>query len=115
MKCFVLTINLALYFGRSCPDASATESCQGSEPGVDDVSVWSGETDEGLEMSQQMMTDSHSLLPELQLENEEYLMNISSRLQAAVEKLLVAITETTNQVHHSILNCGPHRKSIFSV
>ncbi|XP_071229891.1 A-kinase anchor protein 9-like isoform X3 [Salvelinus alpinus] len=84
-------------------DASATESCQGSEPGVDDVSVWSGETetDEGLEMSQQMMTDSHSLLPELQLENEEYLMNISSRLQAAVEKLLVAITETTNQLEHA--------------
>ncbi|XP_029591189.1 A-kinase anchor protein 9 isoform X4 [Salmo trutta] len=82
-------------------DASVTESCQGSEPGVDDVSMWSGETDEGLEMSQQMMTDSHSLLPELQLENEEYLMNISSRLQAAVEKLLVAITETTNQLEHA--------------
>ncbi|XP_042165991.1 A-kinase anchor protein 9 isoform X5 [Oncorhynchus tshawytscha] len=84
-------------------DALATESCQGSEPGVDNVSVWSGETetDEGLEMSQQMMTDSHSLLPELQLENEEYLMNISSRLQAAVEKLLVAITETTNQLEHA--------------
>uniref|UniRef100_A0A8C7H0C9 Pericentrin/AKAP-450 centrosomal targeting domain-containing protein n=1 Tax=Oncorhynchus kisutch TaxID=8019 RepID=A0A8C7H0C9_ONCKI len=74
-----------------------------SHPGVDNVSVWSGETemDEGLEMSQQMMTDSHSLLPELQLENEEYLMNISSRLQAAVEKLLVAITETTNQLEHA--------------
>ncbi|XP_045081973.1 A-kinase anchor protein 9 isoform X2 [Coregonus clupeaformis] len=89
--------------GISCPDASTTESCQGSETGVDDVSVWSGEieTDEGLEMSQQMMTDS--LLPgaELQLENEEYLMNISSRLQAAVEKLLVAITETTNQLEHA--------------
>uniref|UniRef100_A0A8C7NTV1 Pericentrin/AKAP-450 centrosomal targeting domain-containing protein n=1 Tax=Oncorhynchus mykiss TaxID=8022 RepID=A0A8C7NTV1_ONCMY len=84
-------------------DALVTESCQGSEPGVDNVSVWSGETetDEGLEMSQQMMTDSHSLLPELQLENEEYLMNISSRLQAAVEKLLVAITETTNQLEHA--------------
>uniref|UniRef100_A0A674BXI8 Pericentrin/AKAP-450 centrosomal targeting domain-containing protein n=1 Tax=Salmo trutta TaxID=8032 RepID=A0A674BXI8_SALTR len=85
----------------SLVDASVTESCQGSEPGVDDVSMWSGETDEGLEMSQQMMTDSHSLLPELQLENEEYLMNISSRLQAAVEKLLVAITETTNQLEHA--------------
>ncbi|XP_045077909.1 A-kinase anchor protein 9-like isoform X2 [Coregonus clupeaformis] len=86
-------------------DASTTESCQGSETGADNVSVWSGETetDEGLEMSQQMMTDSHSLLPgsELQLENEEYLMNISSRLQAAVEKLLVAITETTNQLEHA--------------
>ncbi|XP_021427846.2 A-kinase anchor protein 9 isoform X8 [Oncorhynchus mykiss] len=86
-------------------DASTTESCQGSETGAGDVSVWSGETemDEDLELSQQMMTDCHILLPgaELQLENEEYLMNISSRLQAAVEKLLVAITETTNQLEHA--------------
>ncbi|XP_029587839.1 A-kinase anchor protein 9 isoform X2 [Salmo trutta] len=86
-------------------DASTTESCQGSKTGAGDVSVWSGETetDKGLELSQQMMTDCHSLLPgaELQLENEEYLMNISSRLQAAVEKLLVAITETTNQLEHA--------------
>nr|XP_046181660.1 A-kinase anchor protein 9-like [Oncorhynchus gorbuscha] len=86
-------------------DASTTESCHGSETGVGDVSMWSGETamDEDLELSQQMMTDCHILLPgaELQLENEEYLMNISSRLQAAVEKLLVAITETTNQLEHA--------------
>ncbi|XP_028978659.2 A-kinase anchor protein 9 isoform X3 [Esox lucius] len=86
-------------------DASTGGSCQGSETGVDDVSLWSGETetDEGLEISQLGTTDSHSLLPgaELQLENEEYLMNISSRLQAAVEKLLVAITETTNQLEHA--------------
>ncbi|XP_064839611.1 A-kinase anchor protein 9 isoform X8 [Oncorhynchus masou masou] len=86
-------------------DASTTETCQGSETGAGDVSVWSGETemDEDLDLSQQMMTDCHVLLPgaELQLENEEYLMNISSRLQAAVEKLLVAITETTNQLEHA--------------
>nr|XP_029514210.1 A-kinase anchor protein 9-like isoform X4 [Oncorhynchus nerka] len=86
-------------------DASTTESCQGSETGAGDVSVWSGATamDEDLDLSQQMMTDCHILLPgaELQLENEEYLMNISSRLQAAVEKLLVAITETTNQLEHA--------------
>lgn len=122
MKCILLTINFSLHF--SCPDASTTESCQGSKTGAGDVSMWSGETetDKGLELSQQMMTDCHSLLPgaELQLENEEYLMNISSRLQAAVEKLLVAITETTNQVRHSKVHlvrawcaqhkgCGPHR------
>ena len=58
---------------------------------MDDVSAWSGETDEGLEVSD-------SLLQGAELQNEEYLMNISARLQAAVEKLLVAITETTNQV-----------------
>uniref|UniRef100_A0A4W5NCG0 Pericentrin/AKAP-450 centrosomal targeting domain-containing protein n=1 Tax=Hucho hucho TaxID=62062 RepID=A0A4W5NCG0_9TELE len=87
---------------------AAGESCSiplSGKTGADDVSVWSGETetDEGLELSQQMMTDCRSLLPGavLQLENEEYLMNISSRLQAAVEKLLVAITETTNQLEHA--------------
>ncbi|KAJ8267683.1 hypothetical protein COCON_G00128550 [Conger conger] len=69
-----------------------SDSCHGSSAAGDDVSVWSGETetDEGL------MSSLHTGA-EPQLENEEYLMNISSRLQAAVEKLLVAITETTNQ------------------
>lgn len=33
-----------------------------------------------------------------QLENEEYLMGISSRLQTALEKMLMAISDTTNQV-----------------
>ncbi|KAG7458289.1 hypothetical protein MATL_G00236630 [Megalops atlanticus] len=77
------------------------DSCHGSEAGRDDASVWSGGTvtDEGLEMSQQLMD---SLLgAELRLENEEYLMSVSSRLQAAVEKLLVAITKTTNQLEHA--------------
>ncbi|KAM4631015.1 A-kinase anchor protein 9 isoform 1-T1 [Polymixia lowei] len=78
------------------------ESCQGSETGADDVSVWSGETetDEGLEMSQQM-TESLLLGAATQLENEEYLMGISTRLQTALERMLVAITETTNQVEHA--------------
>ncbi|XP_061110076.1 A-kinase anchor protein 9 isoform X2 [Conger conger] len=73
-----------------------SDSCHGSSAAGDDVSVWSGETetDEGL------MSSLHTGA-EPQLENEEYLMNISSRLQAAVEKLLVAITETTNQLEHA--------------
>ncbi|XP_036411343.1 A-kinase anchor protein 9 isoform X3 [Megalops cyprinoides] len=77
------------------------DSCHGSGAGGDDASVWSGGTvtDEGLEMSQQLMD---SLLGvELRLENEEYLMSVSSRLQAAVEKLLVAITKTTIQLEHA--------------
>ncbi|XP_062343150.1 A-kinase anchor protein 9 [Osmerus eperlanus] len=74
----------------------STESCHGSETRGDDASVWSGETDEGLEVSD-------SLLQGAELQNEEYLMNISARLQAAVEKLLVAITETTNQLEHARL------------
>ncbi|KAJ8000250.1 hypothetical protein DPEC_G00202890 [Dallia pectoralis] len=89
---------------RPARDASPAESCHGSETEADDGSAWSGETeaDKGLETSQLGAEDSHSLLPgaELQMENEEYLMNISARLQAAVEKLLVAITETTNQECH---------------
>ncbi|KAL4629820.1 A-kinase anchor protein 9 isoform X3 [Arapaima gigas] len=81
---------------------ASPDSCQGSEAGVDDVSVWSGETetDEGLETSQPL-TESLLSGTEVQLENEECLMNISSRLQAAVEKLLVAINETTNQLEHA--------------
>ena len=77
----------------------STESRYGSETGADDVSVWSGETDEGLEASDSLMQGA-------ELQNEEYLMNISARLQAAVEKLLVAITETTNQVWLAVLAVG---------
>nr|XP_015213351.1 PREDICTED: A-kinase anchor protein 9 isoform X4 [Lepisosteus oculatus] len=80
-------------------DASS-ESCYGSEAGRGDGSVWSGETEEGLEMSQRL-TDGLFQGADLQLENEECLMSISSRLQGAVEKLLEAITETTNQLEHA--------------
>lgn len=77
----------------------SAESCQGSETGTDNVSVWSGETDadEGLEVSQQLM-DSLLRGARTQLENEEYLMGISSRLQTALEKMLMAISDSTNQV-----------------
>ncbi|XP_028824948.1 A-kinase anchor protein 9-like isoform X4 [Denticeps clupeoides] len=61
-----------------------------SETGPDDVSLWSGETDEGLEMSHQLL-----------VENEEGLTTVGTRLQAAVEKLLVAITETSSQLEHA--------------
>uniref|UniRef100_A0A3Q3AB85 A kinase (PRKA) anchor protein 9 n=1 Tax=Kryptolebias marmoratus TaxID=37003 RepID=A0A3Q3AB85_KRYMA len=75
-------------------------SCQSSETGADNVSIWSGEleADEGL--SQQMM-DSLLLGAEPQLRNEEYFMGISSRLQAALEKMLMTITDTTNQLEHA--------------
>lgn len=77
----------------------SAESCQGSETGADDVSMWSGETDadEGLEVSQQLM-DSLLQGAGTQLENKEYLMGISRRLQTALEKMLMAITDTTNKV-----------------
>lgn len=77
----------------------STERYQDSEIVTDDVSLWSGEVEaaEGLEMSQQMM-DSLLLGAGTQLKNEEYLTGISSRLQTALEKMLMAITDTTNQV-----------------
>lgn len=77
----------------------SAESCPGSETGTDDLSLWSGatEADEGLEVSQQMM-ESLLLGAGTQLENEEYLMGISRRLQTALEKMLMAISDTTSQV-----------------
>ena len=74
-------------------------SCQGSGISAEDVRLWSGETEvvESLSVSQQMI-ESLLLGAGMQLENEEYLMSISVRLQAALEKMLMAITDTTNQV-----------------
>ncbi|XP_026699095.1 A-kinase anchor protein 9 isoform X3 [Athene cunicularia] len=71
------------------------ESCSsyhGSSMGDDDINVWSGATDEGL-LSQHLAESGVEIDPE----NEELVLNISSRLQAAVEKLLEAISETSNQ------------------
>lgn len=87
------------------------ESCHGSETAADDASVWSGETevDEGLEMSQQLAEGS---LAGAALENEEYLATLSTRLQAAVEKLLLAITETTNQVRPVCHSLSAGRKDL---
>uniref|UniRef100_A0A3Q3AA44 A kinase (PRKA) anchor protein 9 n=1 Tax=Kryptolebias marmoratus TaxID=37003 RepID=A0A3Q3AA44_KRYMA len=79
---------------------SSVQSENTDETGADNVSIWSGEleADEGL--SQQMM-DSLLLGAEPQLRNEEYFMGISSRLQAALEKMLMTITDTTNQLEHA--------------
>lgn len=60
--------------------------------GDDDTNRWSGTTD-GL-LSQHLAESGVEIDPE----NEELVLNISSRLQAAVEKLLEAINETSNQV-----------------
>lgn len=89
---FLLSVLLVI------PGHSA-ESCHGSDTTADNVSLWSGETeaDEGLEVSQQMM-DNLLHGAGTQLENEELLMGISRRLQTALEKMLMAINDTTNQV-----------------
>ncbi|XP_010789773.1 A-kinase anchor protein 9 isoform X3 [Notothenia coriiceps] len=82
----------------------AAEGCQESGTATGDVTVWSGDAEahEGLEVSQQMM-ESLLLGAGTQLENEECLMGISSRLQTALEKMLMAITDTTNELEHARL------------
>lgn len=77
----------------------AVDSCHGSDAGGDN-SIWSGGTEEGLELSQRL-ADSGFAGVELDPENEELVLNISTRLQAAVEKLLEAINETSNQLEHA--------------
>ncbi|NXB66682.1 AKAP9 protein, partial [Struthidea cinerea] len=75
------------------------ESCSsyhGISVGDDDINVWSGAAGEGL-LSQHLAESGMEIDPE----NEELILNISSRLQAAVEKLLEAINETSNQLEHA--------------
>ncbi|NWW83673.1 AKAP9 protein, partial [Rhynochetos jubatus] len=75
------------------------ESCSsyhGGGVGDDDIHTWSEATDEGL-LSQHLAESGVELDPE----NEELILNISSRLQAAVKKLLEAINETSNQLEHA--------------
>ncbi|XP_059699039.1 A-kinase anchor protein 9 isoform X4 [Haemorhous mexicanus] len=75
------------------------ESCSlyhGSSMGDDDINMWSGTAGEGL-LSQHLAESGMEIDPE----NEELILNISSRLQAAVEKLLEAINETSNQLEHA--------------
>ncbi|NWW22470.1 AKAP9 protein, partial [Falcunculus frontatus] len=75
------------------------ESCSsyhGSSMGDDDINMWSEAAGEGL-LSQHLAESGMEIDPE----NEELVLNISSRLQAAVEKLLEAINETSNQLEHA--------------
>uniref|UniRef100_A0A803VCQ5 A-kinase anchoring protein 9 n=1 Tax=Ficedula albicollis TaxID=59894 RepID=A0A803VCQ5_FICAL len=76
-----------------------SESCSlyhGRSMGDDDINMWSGAAGEGL-LSQHLAESGMEIDPE----NEELILNISARLQAAVEKLLEAINETSNQLEHA--------------
>ncbi|NXH20974.1 AKAP9 protein, partial [Bucco capensis] len=76
-----------------------TESCSsyhGSNMGDEDIAMWPGAAEEGL-LSQHLAESGVEIEPE----NEELVLNISARLQAAVEKLLEAINETSNQLEHA--------------
>ncbi|NWT49602.1 AKAP9 protein, partial [Erythrocercus mccallii] len=76
------------------------ESCSlyhGGSMGDDDINMWSGAAGEEGLLSQHLAESGMEIDPE----NEELILNISSRLQAAVEKLLEAINETSNQLEHA--------------
>ncbi|XP_043993561.1 A-kinase anchor protein 9 isoform X3 [Gambusia affinis] len=86
-----------------------TQTCQSDNPETRqsrkagaDTRFRSGklEAEEVLEIPQEMM-DRLLLGAESQLESEEYFLGISRRLQAAVEKMLMTITDTTNQLEHA--------------
>ncbi|XP_065794649.1 A-kinase anchor protein 9 isoform X5 [Muntiacus reevesi] len=75
-------------------------SYSGSDIPRHDSSMWSKVTEEGTELSQRLVRSGFTG-PEIDPENEELMLNISSRLQAAVEKLLEAISETSSQLEHA--------------
>jgi len=77
-----------------CDLCSSAESCSGTS-----------EADEGLEASRHVM-EQLLLGAGAQLENEEYLMGISCRLQAALEKMLMAISDASNQVQRFSCRVG---------
>ncbi|XP_052388859.1 A-kinase anchor protein 9 isoform X4 [Carassius gibelio] len=60
------------------------------------------EMDDGLEVSLKFKEAELQLQEaELLLEREEFVMSISDRLQSAVEKMLITITETSTQLEHA--------------
>uniref|UniRef100_A0A8D2Q7L3 A-kinase anchoring protein 9 n=1 Tax=Varanus komodoensis TaxID=61221 RepID=A0A8D2Q7L3_VARKO len=84
-------------------DSIKPSICVGYETGTcnelislegEDSSMWSEVADESFELSQYLGMEIDS-------KNEELVLNISSRLQAAVQKLLETINETTNQLKHA--------------
>ncbi|XP_029700863.1 A-kinase anchor protein 9 isoform X4 [Takifugu rubripes] len=88
----------------STPPSHASECHQSSEPSTEDADSWSREmeADKSLKMSHQTI-DSLLLGVGTRLDSEDYLMGISSRLQTALEKMLMVITDTTNQLEHARL------------
>lgn len=91
MLCFILTT-----------PGQASECHHSSDPRTEDADLWSREmeADKSLKMSHQTI-DSLLLGVGTRLESEDYLMGISSRLQTALEKMLMVITDTSNQVRSS--------------
>ncbi|XP_072268937.1 A-kinase anchor protein 9 isoform X4 [Pyxicephalus adspersus] len=77
-------------------DTDGAESCSGVKYEV----LWSEATKEDLDVSMHL---TEADFPEMGInpEEETQVLNISGRLQSAVEKLLEAINETSNQLEHA--------------
>ncbi|XP_048415626.2 A-kinase anchor protein 9 isoform X3 [Stegostoma tigrinum] len=91
-------------------------SYHGYDTGGDDDSTWPGgmtaAAHESLELSHRF-TESIFSSGELDPETEELVLNVGPRLQAALEKLLEAITETTHQLDHArVTQTDLMRKSV---
>ncbi|XP_059828252.1 A-kinase anchor protein 9 isoform X2 [Hypanus sabinus] len=85
-----------------CPVAEdeQPDSYPGTDTEGDVTTLWSGGTDEGPEQDHNFTQDVFSG-GELDSETEELVLHVGTRLQAALEKLLEAITETTYQLDHA--------------
>ncbi|XP_045877041.1 A-kinase anchor protein 9 isoform X3 [Meles meles] len=75
-------------------------SYSGSDMPRNDSSMWTKVTEEGTDLSERLVRSGFAGT-EIDPENEELMLSISSRLQAAVEKLLEAISETSSQLEHA--------------
>ncbi|XP_032731359.1 A-kinase anchor protein 9 isoform X5 [Lontra canadensis] len=75
-------------------------SYSGSDMPRNDGSMWTKVTEEGTDLSERLVRSGFAGT-EIDPENEELMLGISSRLQAAVEKLLEAISETSSQLEHA--------------
>ncbi|VCW83986.1 unnamed protein product [Gulo gulo] len=75
-------------------------SYSGSDMSRNDSSMWTKVTEEGTDLSERLVRSGFAG-SEIDPENEELMLSISSRLQAAVEKLLEAISETSSQLEHA--------------
>ncbi|KAM5255692.1 A-kinase anchor protein 9 [Ctenodactylus gundi] len=90
---------------KSCIEEEQTRdesrpSYPGSDSSRNDNTMWSKVTEEGIDLSQRLVRSGFAGT-EIDPENEELMLNISSRLQAAVEKLFEAISETSSQLEHA--------------
>ncbi|XP_059252862.1 A-kinase anchor protein 9 isoform X3 [Mustela nigripes] len=75
-------------------------SYSGSDMPRNDSGMWTKVTEEGTDLSERLVRSGFAGT-EIDPENEELMLGISSRLQAAVEKLLEAISETSSQLEHA--------------